>query len=117
MINLVINHLNLVTDVSLILEVGTKNYVDDLLSIKKALSHMETLVGAYNGYVLGESSSKFGWTFFKLSFKPNLQNSIEEKFSDMLQKYKQNNPQEKFSEFIIDYFISRGCNVKIKIVD
>ena len=35
------------------LEVKTKNYVDDLLSIKKALSHMESLVGEYNGYALG----------------------------------------------------------------
>jgi len=102
---------------SLILEIGTKNYVDDLLSIKKALSHMESLVGGYNGYVLGEPSSKFGWTFFKLAFKPNLQNGIEEKFSDMIQKYKKNFQEEKFTEFIFDYFASKGCNVKIKIVD
>jgi len=101
----------------MVLEVGTKNYIGDLLSIKKALSHMETLVNGYNGYVLSEPESKFGWTFFKLSFKPNLQNGIEEKFSDMIKKYRKNNQQEKFAEFIIDYFISKGCNVKIKIVD
>ena len=102
---------------SMVLEVGTKNYIGDLLSIKKALSHMETLVNGYNGYVLSEPESKFGWTFFKLSFKPNLQNGIEEKFSDMIKKYRKNNQQEKFAEFITDYFISKGCNVKIKIVD
>ena len=102
---------------SMVLEVGTKDYIDDLLLIKKALSHMETLVNGYNGYVLSEPESKFGWTFFKLSFKPNLQNGIEEKFSDMIKKYRKNNQQEKFAEFIIDYFISKGCNVKIKIVD
>jgi len=102
---------------SMVFEVGTKNYLDDLLSIKKALSHMETLVSGYNGYVLGEPSSKFGWTFFKLTFKPNLQNGIEEKFSDMLQKYQKNDQHEKFAEFMIDYFSSKGCNVKIKIVD
>ena len=102
---------------SMVLEIGTKNYVDDLLSIKKSLSHMETLVSGYNGYVLGEPSSKFGWTFFKLSFKPKLQNGIEEKFSDMLAKYHQNDQHQKFAEFMTDYFISKGCNVKIKIVD
>ncbi len=48
----------------LVLEVGSTNYADDLLLIKKLLSHIETLVGTYNGYVLSESSSKFGWTFF-----------------------------------------------------
>jgi hypothetical protein len=78
---------------------------------------METLVDGYNGYVISESESKFGWTFFKLAFKPNLQNGIEEKFSDMLKKYNTKDQQEKFTEFITDYFISKGCNVKIKIVD
>ncbi len=102
---------------SLVLQIGTKKYVDDLLLIKKALSHMETLVGGYNGYVLSEPESKFGWTFFRLTFKPNLQNGIEEKFSDMLKKYKTKDQQEKLAEFITDYFISKGCNLKIKIVD
>ncbi len=101
----------------MVLEVGTKNYVDDLLSIKKALSHMESLVGEYNGYVLSEPSSKFGWTFFKLAFKPNLQNGIEEKFSDMLAKYPSSDQQQKFEKFMTDYFHSRGCDVTIKTAD
>ncbi|MFQ5476866.1 MAG: hypothetical protein ACE5DT_07550 [Nitrosopumilus sp.] len=102
---------------SIILEVGTKNYADDVLSIKKALSHMESLVGGYNGYAISEPSSKFGWTFFKLAFKPNLQNGIEEKFSDMLEKYQWNDQSQKFTKFMTDYFNSRGCDVKIKTVD
>ncbi|AFS83387.1 hypothetical protein [Candidatus Nitrosopumilus sediminis] len=101
----------------LVLEIGTKNYGDDLLLIKKAMSHMESLVGGYNGYVLSEPSSKFGWTFFKMAFKPNLQNGIEEKFSDMIIKYQANDQAEKFAKFIEDYFISKGCEVKIKISD
>ncbi len=99
---------------SIVLEVKTKNYVDDLLSIKKSLSHMETIVEKYNGYVLSEPSSKFGWTFFKLSFKPDLQNGIEEKFSDMLVKYQKGDQSQKFANFMIDYFHSRDCNAIIK---
>ena len=102
---------------NIVLEVGTKNYVDDLLSIKKALSHMESLVSGYNGYVVSEPSSKFGWTSFKLSFKPNLQNGIEEKFSDMIAKYEGNDQPQKFAKFMTDYFISRSCDIKIKISD
>jgi len=102
---------------NVVLQVGTKNYVDDLLSIKKALSHMETLVGSYNGYALSEPSSKFGWTFFKLSFKPNLQNGIEEKFSDMLEKYSWNDQTQKFVQFMTDYLHSKGCDIRIKKVD
>ncbi len=99
---------------SMVLEVKTKNYVDDLLSIKKSLSHMETIVEKYNGYVLSEPSSKFGWTFFKLSFKPNLQNGIEEKFADMLVKYQKGDQSQKFANFMIDYFHSRDCDAIIK---
>ena len=78
---------------------------------------MESLLGCYNGYLLSEPSSKFGWTFFKLSFKPNLQNGIEEKFSDMIAKYDSNDQSQKFAKFMTDYFISRGCEVKIKITN
>jgi len=102
---------------NIVLEIGTKNYADNLLLIKKALSHMETLVGGYNGYILSEPSSKFGWIFFKLAFKPNLQNGIEEKFSDMIEKYQFNDPTQKFANFMSDFFISKGCDIKIKISD
>jgi len=103
--------------VNIVLEIGSKNYADDLLLIKKSLSHMESLVNGYNGYVLSEPSPKFGWTFFKLRFKPNLQNGIEEKFSDMITKYQANDQPQKFAKFMTDYFISRGCDVKVKISD
>jgi len=103
--------------VNTVFEISTKNYSDDLLVIKKTLSHMETLVGSSNGYTLSEPSSKFGWTFFKLSFKPNLQNGIEEKFADMLNKYQLSNQSQKFTQFMTDYFKSKGCNIKIKIFD
>ena len=98
-----------------VLEIGTKNYENDLFLIKKAMSHMESLVGGYNGYALSEPSSKFGWTFFKMGFKPNLQNGIEEKFSDMINRYQVSDHAEKFAKFIEDFFISKGCDVKIKI--
>ena len=78
---------------------------------------MESLVNGYNGYTVSEPSSKFGWTFFKLSFKSNLQNGIEEKFSDMISRYDSNDQPQKFAKFMTDYFISKGCDVKIKISD
>ena len=86
---------------SVTLEIKTKNYVDDLLSIKKSLSHMETIVEQYNGHVLSEPETKFGWTFFKLAFKPNLQTGIE----------------EKFAKFMIDFFQSRGSTAIINAND
>jgi hypothetical protein len=72
----------------IIFEISTKNYINDLLVIKKSLSHMETLVGGYNGYTLSEPSTKCGWTFFNLSCKSKLKQGIEESFADMISKYR-----------------------------
>ena len=99
------------------LEISTKNYSDDAFNIKRALSHMESLTGAYNGYMFSEPKESFGWTFFKLSFKPELQTRIEEKFSDMIKKYQWSDQTQKFVKFMTDYFLSRGCDVKIKLSD
>ena len=98
------------------LEISTKNYTNDRLAIKMALSHMETLVGSVNGYLLSEPYSKFGWTFFKIAIKPELQNGIEKKFADMLEKYQGSNASEKLTWFMTDYFKSKDCNVVIKPV-
>lgn len=99
---------------SIILELGTTNYSDDRLDVKRALSHLETLCNVSNGYVLGEPEEKAGWTFFKLKIGPELHRKIEEKFSDMMQKYRWSSPDEKFSRFMGGYFDARGCNIRVK---
>ena len=48
----------------MIIEIGTKNYSDDRLKIKMRMSHMESLLSAYNGYVLDEPNEKFGLDIF-----------------------------------------------------
>ena len=98
------------------LEISTKNYINDRLSVKMALSHMETLVGIINGYSLSDPYEKFGWTFFKIELNSDLQDGIEKKFSDMIEKYQLGNPTEKFTKFMTDYFATKRCNVKIKSV-
>ena len=102
---------------SITLEIGTQNYLDDLLCIKKHLSHMESLLRCYASYNVSEPSSKFGWTFFKISFKPDLQDAIEKKFADMLEKYVSKTPSQKFTDFMTNYFQSKGCKIKIKPLD
>ena len=97
------------------LEVSTKNYSDDAFNIKKALSHMETLTGAYNGYMFSEPKENFGWTFFQIAFNDALHQGIEEKFADMISRYR-SKPEEKFGSFMTDYFASKNCEVKIKVV-
>ena len=98
-------------------EISTKNYLNDKLAVKMALSHIETLVGVINGYSLSEPYEKFGWTFFKIAFKADLQDAIEKKFADMLEKYVSKTPPQKFTDFMTNYFQSKGCEIKIKLVD
>ena len=81
------------------------------------MSQLEALTGNYNGYVLGQPSSRFGWTFFKLSIKPEMENSLRSTFSDMLGRYTSGNVDEKFTRFMSDYFESKGCEIKLKNTD
>ena len=97
------------------LEISTKNYSDDAFNIKRALSHMESLTGAYNGYMFSEPTENFGWTFFKIAFKADLHEGIATKFADMLERYR-SKPEEKFAEFMRDYFASKNCEVKVRVV-
>jgi hypothetical protein len=41
---------------------------------------------------------------------------MEDKFADMIRKTKGDKPDEKFVNFLGQYFESQGCNVKVKIV-
>ena len=100
----------------MILEIGTTNYSDDLLCIKKAMSHMESLLGAYNGYTVSDPSERFGWTFFKMVFRPDLRAGIEDRFADMLARYRSKDPGQRFAEFVADYLDSKGCKVRVSVV-
>ena len=98
-----------------VLQVGTRDYPTDVVLVKKALSQMESLVSAYNGYAMGEPSSRLGWTFFPVAFKADLQQGIEGRFADMIRRYRWSKPDEKFARFIEDYLKARGCDVKVKV--
>ena len=99
-----------------ILEISTKNLVNDRLAVKMALSHLETATGSAGGYVIDEPYTNMGWTFFKLTIKNDFQNRIEKKFGDMIEKYRWSSPSEKFTKFMTDYFNAKGCDVKVKFV-
>ncbi len=98
-------------------EAGTTRYGDDVLQIKKALSHLETSCGAPGTYVLGPPVSRFGWTFFQITMKPALIDGIEKKFAEMIRRYREGKPEERLVKFLSDFFESRGCKIRLKIVE
>lgn len=101
----------------IIFEVGTTQYEEDKMSMIKALSHLQTLCETPDAYQLGKPISRFGWTFFSLWLKPNLITQIEERFSDMISKSKGRKNDEKFTNFMVDFFNSRDCKIKLKLVE
>ena len=97
------------------LQIGSRAYDNDVVLFKKALSHMETLLSAYDGYVMSEPTSRFGWTFFLVVFKPQLQQGIEKHFADMINRYRWEKPDAKFAKFMQRYLEARGCKVSVKV--
>ena len=42
---------------------------------------------------------------------------ILQKFSDKIKKTKGDKPEEKFGNFMGDFFESHGCKIRVKLVD
>ena len=99
------------------IQIGTTNYDDDRLLLRKAIGKLESKCQVTDGFLLGEPMSKFGWTFFDLILKPNLHLSIEDEFADIIKKSKGNKPAEKFIDFLSKFFESNDCNVKLKLIE
>jgi len=99
------------------IQIGTTNYDDDRLLLRKAIGKLEGKCQVTDGFLLGEPMSKFGWTFFDLILKPNLHLSIEDEFADIIKKSKGNKPAEKFIDFLSNFFESNDCKVKLKLIE
>jgi len=100
-----------------IFEISSTNYEKDKRFLIDALDDLKKRFSVEDGYEISKPVSRFGWTFFKLWLKPILLSTIEEKFSDMINKSKGHKEQEKLTNFLSDFFKSRNCNVKLKLVE
>ena len=98
-------------------EISTTNYEEDIKTIQLAMTKMAAVCNISTGFRFGDPTSKFGWTFFQLFMDQELYVGIEDKFADMIKKTKGDKPDEKFINFLGMYFESKGCNVKVKIVN
>ena len=97
-------------------EISTTNYEEDIKTIQLAMTKMAAVCNIATGFRFGDPTSKFGWTFFQLFMDQELYVGIEDKFADMIKKTKGDKPDEKFINFLGQYFESKGCSVKVKVV-
>ncbi len=102
---------------NIIFEVSTTNYDKDIEFVTNALEDLQKLCETKNGFKFGKPVSRFGWTFFKLWITPNLHLKIDAEFSDMIKKAKGRKQNEKFTNFMSDFFASKECSVKLKITE
>ena len=100
-----------------IYEAATTKYDDDKLLLRKAMGKLQNLCKISDGYMLEEPVSKFGWTFFQMLMKTNFHLAIEEEFSDMIKKSKGSKPQEKFTDFLLKYLENNDCKIKLKLIE
>ncbi|HET6516750.1 MAG TPA: hypothetical protein VFG25_00795 [Nitrosopumilaceae archaeon] len=99
-----------------IFEIASTNYEDDIFKIKKALSHLQTTCEITDGYIISKPVSRFGWTFTQLLLKPAFSFNIEKKFADMIKRYK-GKQEEKYTDFMQDFFLARDCKIKLKLLE
>ena len=99
----------------MLFEVGVTDYADQLILIKRALSHLETRCGVPGTSMLGQPVSRFGWTFFQIAMKRVLVDRIEETFGDMIAQYREGKPEERLARFMSDFLESRGCKIRLKL--
>ena len=97
-------------------EVSTTKYEENIKLLQVAMTKMAAICNVTTGFKFGEPTPRFGWTFFRMLIDQELYVGIEDEFSDMIKKSKGDKPDEKFINFLSDYFESKGCNVKVKLV-
>ena len=98
-------------------EISTTKYDEDIKLVQVVMTKMASSCNITAGFKFGEPTPRFGWTFFQMLIDQELYIGIKDRFSDMIKKCKGNKPDEKFSNFLGQYFESKGCSVKVKMVN
>ena len=98
-------------------EISTTKYKEDIELLQVVMTNMAASCNIAAGFKFGEPTPRFGWTFFQMLIDQELYIGINDEFSDKIKKCKGNKPDEKFVNFLSQYFESKGCNVKVKMVN
>lgn len=98
-------------------EISTTKYEENIKLLQVVMAKMAVVCNVTVGFKFGEPTQRFGWTFFQMFVDQELYVGIEDGFSDMIKKCKGSKPDEKFINFLDQYFESKDCSVKVKMVN
>ena len=102
---------------TVIFEVSTTKYETDKELVVSVMKDLQSFCGVSDGFLLSNPMEKFGWTFFKILFKSDLLSGMQEKFGTQILNTKGKTFQEKFSDFVIKFFESKNCKIRMKLVE
>ena len=102
---------------SIIFEISTTKYETDRELVTSVMKDLQTLCGVKDGFLLSEPMEKFGWSFFKILFKNELLTGMQEKFGTQIMNTKGKAFQEKFTDFVIKFFESKNCKIRMRFVE
>src|SRR5574342_739149 len=97
---------------SIIFEISTTKYETDKELVTSAMKDLQSLCGVTDGFLFSNPMEKFGWTFFKILFKNELLAGMQEKFGTQIMNTKGKAFQEKFTDFVTNFFESKNCKIR-----
>jgi len=98
-----------------VFQLSTRNYDEEIILVKKAMSELEDTCKVKNGYEISEPFTKAGWTFFNVKLSSEMFSIIEK--SGMMDGALGFRIAEQFKNFLGHYLESKGSEVRIKKID
>ena len=102
---------------AVIVEIATTKYETDRELISVAMERLQLSCGIKDGFLISDPMERFGWAFFKILFKVELLLAMQQKLADQIAMSKGKKHDDKFINFLINYFEYNNCKVKVKLLE
>jgi hypothetical protein len=100
-----------------ILEIATTKYETDKELLTTAMDSLQAQCGIKEGFLVSEAMERFGWAFFKILIKTEFLSAIQITLGDKITSSKGKKAEEKFVNFMKNYFESKDAIVKVKLTE
>ena len=100
-----------------ILEIATTKYETDKDLVFSAMDSLQSLCGIKDGFLVSKPMERFGWSFFKVLIKYELESAMQLKLEDQIQRSEGKKIEEKFVSFMTKLFENKNAKVKVKLME
>jgi len=98
-------------------EIATTKYERDRELVSQAMESLQALCGIKDGFMISNPMERFGWAFFKILFKGELLFAMHQKLADQIAISKGKRFEDKFINFLMNFFEYKNCKVKVKLLE